>query len=90
MEVLRTSVRAVVRGIRRSPGFTLGVIIILTLGLGVNAVTFGLVDRLILSGPAAYRSRMPFAGWSSTGTTAAPEPQRQRSVVGTEVSITTS
>ena len=52
MEVLRTSLRSVVRGIRRSPGFTGGVIAILTLGLGVNAVTFGLVDRLILSGPA--------------------------------------
>jgi predicted permease len=52
VEVFRTSFRAVVRGIRRSPGFTLGVVTILTLGLGVNAVTFGLVDRLILSGPA--------------------------------------
>jgi putative ABC transport system permease protein len=55
MEILRTSVRAVVRGIRRSPGFTLGVVMILTLGLGVNAITFGLVDRLILSGPAAIQ-----------------------------------
>ena len=55
MEVFRTSVRAVGRGIRRSPGFTLGVIMILTLGLGVNALTFGLVDRLILSGPAAIQ-----------------------------------
>lgn len=53
MEVLRVSVRAVVRGIRRSPGFTLGVVTILMLGLGVNAITFSLVDRLILSGPAA-------------------------------------
>ena len=52
MEVLRTSVRSVVRGMRRSPGFTLGVMAILTLGLGVNAITFGLVDRLVLSGPA--------------------------------------
>ena len=53
MEVLRVSVRAVVRTIRRSPGFTLGVVAILMLGLGVNAITFSLVDRLILSGPAA-------------------------------------
>jgi putative ABC transport system permease protein len=52
MEVLRTSVRSVRRGFRRSPGFTFGVLAILTLGLGVNAITFGLVDRLILSGPA--------------------------------------
>ena len=53
MEVLRGTVRSVWRGIRRSPGFTLGVMAILTLGLGVNAITFGLVDRLVLSGPAA-------------------------------------
>jgi predicted permease len=55
MEVLRTGVRSVVRGLRRSPGFTLGVMAILTLGLGVNAITFGLVDRLVLSGPAGIQ-----------------------------------
>jgi predicted permease len=55
MEVLRTSVRSVLRGFRRSPGFTFGVLAILTLGLGVNAITFGLVDRLILSGPAGIQ-----------------------------------
>lgn len=52
MALLRTSVRAVVRGFGRSPGFTFGVIAILTLGLGVNAITFGMVDRLVLNGPA--------------------------------------
>jgi predicted permease len=55
MDVLWTSVRAVVRSFVRSPGFTLGVMAIMALGLGVNAITFGLVDRLILSGPAAVR-----------------------------------
>jgi predicted permease len=55
MEVLRTSIRSVLRGFRRSPGFTFGVLAILTLGLGVNAITFGLVDRLILSGPAGIQ-----------------------------------
>lgn len=52
MELLRMSVRAVVRGFGRSPGFTVGVVAILTLGLGVNAITFGMVDRLVLSGPS--------------------------------------
>jgi putative ABC transport system permease protein len=52
MQVLIMSARAVVRGVTRSPGFTLGVIAILTLGLGVNAITFSLVDRLVLRGPA--------------------------------------
>jgi predicted permease len=55
MEVLRASVRNVLRGFARSPGFTLGVVAILTLGLGVNAITFGLVDRLILQGPAGIQ-----------------------------------
>jgi putative ABC transport system permease protein len=50
------SLRAVARDIRRAPGFTLGVVSILTLGLGVNAVTFGLVDRLVLSGPAGVKA----------------------------------
>jgi len=53
MEVLRSSAKAVVRGFVRAPGFTLGVVALLTLGLGANAITFGLVDRLVLSGPAA-------------------------------------
>ena len=55
MELLRSSLRAVGRGVRRAPGFTLGIVALLTLGLGVNAVTFGLVDRLVLSGPAGLR-----------------------------------
>ena len=55
-EVVAGSVRTVARDVRRTPGFTLGVIGILTLGLGVNAVTFGLVNRLVLSGPAAVHA----------------------------------
>jgi putative ABC transport system permease protein len=52
MHMLIMSMRSVVRGVVRSPGFTMGVIAILTLGLGVNAITFSLVDRLVLRGPA--------------------------------------
>ena len=52
MDVLKTAARSAVRGARRDPGFAAGVIALLTLGLGVNAITFGLIDRLILSGPA--------------------------------------
>ncbi len=52
MHVLISSLRSVGRGVARSPGFTFGVIAILTLGLGVNAITFSLVDRLVLRGPA--------------------------------------
>ena len=50
MQIFSMSGRALWRGIRRSPGFALGVIGIMTLGLGANAVTFTLVDRLALSG----------------------------------------
>jgi predicted permease len=50
--VLVTSFRAVIRDLVRSPGFALGVIAVLTLGVGLNAVTAGFVDRLVLSSPA--------------------------------------
>jgi len=56
MHVIAAGIRAAVRGIRRSPGFALVVAAILTLGLGVNAITFGLVDRLVLGGPAGLTS----------------------------------
>lgn len=52
MGAVTTSARAALRNLGRAPAFAFGVITILTLGLGVNAVTFGLVDRLVLSGPA--------------------------------------
>ena len=39
------------RRIRRSPGFSAAVVVILALGIGANAVMFGVVDRLLLSPP---------------------------------------
>ena len=56
LALLGTSARAVWRDARRAPGFTAGVLGILTLGLGVNAITFGLVDRLLLRGPAGVHA----------------------------------
>jgi predicted permease len=44
--------RYAVRGIRRSPGFALGVIGTLGLGVGANATMFGVVDRLLFRPPA--------------------------------------
>src|SRR5512143_2065282 len=40
------------RGLRRSPGFTLTVALLLALGLGANAALFSLLDRVFLRVPA--------------------------------------
>ena len=44
--------RHAVRGLVRSPGFTVMVAATLALGIGVNAVVFSLLDRLFLQPPA--------------------------------------
>lgn len=53
-ETMDWMVRAVthsVRRIRRSPAFSASIVLILALGIGANAVMFGVVDRLLLSPP---------------------------------------
>jgi predicted permease len=45
-------VRYAARGLRREPAFTGLVILTLALGIGANASMFGLLDRLLLRGPA--------------------------------------
>jgi putative ABC transport system permease protein len=39
------------RGSRRSPGFSLAVVIVLALGLGANAALFSLLDSVFLATP---------------------------------------
>jgi predicted permease len=44
--------RHVARGLLRTPGFTVMVIVTLALGIGANAVVFSLIDRLFFQPPA--------------------------------------
>jgi predicted permease len=44
--------RYAARGFRRSPAFTIGVIITLALGIGANAAVFTFIDRTLLRAPA--------------------------------------
>jgi predicted permease len=52
LDGIRTDVALALRRIRRSPGFAASVIVVLALGIGANAMMFGVVDRLLLSPPA--------------------------------------
>jgi predicted permease len=51
LEHAAQDLRYAVRSLRRNPGFTIGVILTLGLGIGVNAAMFGVVDRLMFRTP---------------------------------------
>jgi putative ABC transport system permease protein len=55
IDQLLHDVRYALRGLRASPGFTLGVVVTLGLGLGANAAMFSVVDRLLFRAPPLMR-----------------------------------
>jgi len=52
MNSLLRDLRYAARGLVRTPGFTVAVIAILALGIGINATMFGVVDTLFLKPPS--------------------------------------
>jgi putative ABC transport system permease protein len=55
LDVLRQDLAYAWRSIRRTPGFAATVIITLALGIGLNATTFTLLDRIYLRPPAGVK-----------------------------------
>jgi predicted permease len=55
MNSLLRDLRYAARGLVRTPGFTVAVIAILALGIGINATMFGVVDTLFLKSPAGVQ-----------------------------------
>jgi predicted permease len=51
MDFVGDALRGTARTVRRSPGFALGVVLTLGLGVGANAAMFGIVDRILLRPP---------------------------------------
>ena len=51
MDTLGYNLRLAARGLARSPGFTIAVVLTLGLGLGANATLFTVIDRLLLRAP---------------------------------------
>jgi len=55
LEAIWQDAKGTLRGLRRSPAFTVGVMLTFALGVGANAAMFSLIDRLMFRPPALMR-----------------------------------
>jgi len=73
LETMRQDLRYGLRSLRRSPAFSVGVILTLALGIGANAVMFGIVDRLLFRSPPLLREpdqvNRVYLTWNDRGRT---------------------